>query len=43
MTQIDRLIEAVAKEIAGDRHKGFKNTQVTGIIEYQCGSFQRWE
>jgi hypothetical protein len=26
MTQIDCLIEAVAKEIGGDRHKGCKNT-----------------
>jgi hypothetical protein len=43
MTQIDHLIEAVAKEIGGDGHMGLKNSQETGSIEYQCGSFEHWE
>jgi hypothetical protein len=43
MTQVDHLIEAVAKEIGGDGHMGLKNSQKTGSIEYQCGSFENWE
>jgi hypothetical protein len=43
MTQIDRLIEAVTKEIGGDGHMGLKNSQKTSSIEYQCGSFEHWK
>jgi len=43
MAQIDHLIEAVAKEISCDGHMGLKNSQKTGSIEYQCGSFEHWE
>jgi hypothetical protein len=43
MTQVDHLIEAVAKEIGGDGHLGLKNSQKTGSIEYQCGSFKNSE
>jgi hypothetical protein len=43
MTQVDHLIEAVTKEIGGDGHMGLKNSQETGSIEYQCGSFEHWE
>jgi len=43
MTQVDHLIEAVVKEISGDGHKGFKNFQKTGAIEYQCGTLEHWK
>jgi hypothetical protein len=43
MTQVDHLIEAVTKGISGDGHMGLKNSQKTGSIEYQCGSFEYWE
>jgi hypothetical protein len=43
MTQVDRLIKAVAKEIGSDGHMGLKNSQKTGSIEYQSGSFEHWE
>ena len=43
MTQVDHLIEAVTKEIGGDGHMGLKNSQKTGSIKYQCGSFEHWE
>lgn len=43
MTQVDHLIEAVAKEIDGDGHMGLKNSQKTGSIEFQCGSFEHLE
>jgi len=35
MTQVDHLIEAVAKEIGGDGLMGIKNSQETGSIKYQ--------
>jgi hypothetical protein len=42
MTQVDHLIEAVAKEIGGDGHMDLKNSQKTGSIEYQYASFEHW-
>jgi hypothetical protein len=43
MTQVDHLIEAVAKEIGGDGRMGLKNSQKTDSIGYQCGRFEHWE